>query len=288
MVPRGTQQRFLTVNIGKPREWTADIYVKSLSIPWKRLCLLIVLFYIFANLVFATVYMMLGNGINNARPGSFADAFFFSVQTLATIGYGNMSPRGFAANCLVMLEALTGFGFFAVTTGLIFSKFSRPTSRLLFSEIAVVTPHNGVPHLMFRLANKRGNRIVDANIQVAVLLEETTLEGTTLRRFHDLKLVRSRIPLLMLTWTVMHPIDEHSPIYAMDLKTLQDRDAEIVVSLSGLDETLSQTVHARFSYIADDIHFGAPFADIMRRTEDNKMEINYRLFHQTRTHPPSA
>jgi inward rectifier potassium channel len=201
---------------------------------------------------------------------------------MATIGYGKMSPVGIAANTLVTVEALAGFCFIAVMTGIIFTKFSRPTARLLFSDVAVVCPYNGVPHLMLRLANERGNRIVDANVHLTLLRLETSHEGHKMRRFHDMRLARSHVPILQLTWTVMHPLDEKSPLYNMKPEMLKESDAEIIISLTGLDETLSQTIHARYSYLAEEILYGYTFEDIMRRLDDRRMEINYSRFHSTK------
>ena len=173
---------------------------------------------------------------------------------MATIGYGKMTPSGAAANLLVTLEALAGFGYFAVVTGLIFSKFSRPTARVLFSDVAVICPYDGVPHLMLRLANERGNRIVDADIRLVALRKEKSQEGHEMRRFHDLALLRHRVPMMQLTWTVMHRIDEKSPLYNATPQSLRDGDVELIVSLTGLDETLSQTIHARYSYLPEEHH----------------------------------
>ena len=282
LIARGKHDRVRAITIGRRRQWLGDSYVRLLDISWKRLTLIIIMAYFLINFLFADLYLFIGDGIENARPGSFADAFFFSVQTLSTIGYGKLSPVGLAANLLVTLEALMGFGFYAVVTGLVFSKFSRPTSRVIFSNVAVIAPYNGVPHLMLRLANERGNRIVDASIHLSILRNEVSSEGVRMRRFHDLPLVRSRVPLLQLTWTIMHPIDENSPLYHATPQTLLENEVEIIVSLTGLDETLSQTIHARFSYVADEILCNRQFEDIIRRRDDQRLEINFSLFHETR------
>jgi len=280
LVPRDGVLR--AVKIGQNRHYLTDLYSLLMSITWTRLIAVIIATYIAANLVFASIYYFIGNGIANASQGSFSDMFFFSVQTMATIGYGNMYPTGLAANIIVVTEVLTGFAFFALLTGMIFAKFSRPTARVLFSEVAVICPYDGVPHLMLRLANQRNNRIVDANIHLLLLRRESSKEGTRMRRFHDLTPVRSRLPMLQLTWTVMHPIDEKSPLYGMTGESLEETDAEIVISLTGLDETFSQTVHARHSFVAEEVIFGATFEDVLAVREDGRVEINYTRFHQVR------
>src|SRR5262249_23589165 len=156
-------------------------------------------------------YLLLGHAIANARPGSFSDAFFFSVQTMATIGYGQMAPATFAAHVLVSVEAFVGLVGFAMVTGITFSKFSRPTARILFSNVAVVTQRDGVPCLMFRMANERGTSIVEAQAHVVLTRSETTLEGEKVRRFYDLKLLRQQNILFALSWTALHPITQESP-----------------------------------------------------------------------------
>jgi inward rectifier potassium channel len=229
--------------------------------------------------MFASGYLALGNGIENARPGSFEDAFFFSVQTMATIGYGHLIPVGFIANVLVTAEALFGFGYFAMVTGLAFSKFSRPTARVLFSEVAVISPHDGALHLKMRLANQRANGIVNARLTMVLLRTVTNQEGQRLRRFSDLKLERDFVPLLRLTWTPLHKIDETSPLFGETYESLAAGDAEIVVSLTGLDESFGQTIHARYSYIPDEIVMHAQFEDIIEMRPDQGLGIRYDKFH---------
>ncbi len=282
LVPRSAKDKLEAEVIGQSYNHFGDMYARLLDASWWCIGVFIVLAYCLTNLVFACLYLATGNGIENARPGSFTDAFFFSVQTMATIGYGKMGPSGIMANALVTVEALAGFCFLAVMTGLIFARFSRPTARILFSEIAVITPYNGIPHLMMRLANQRGNRIVDARVHMTMLRKEISSEGHRMRRFHDIAPVRERMPILQLTWTIMHPIDENSPLFGMTPEKLQEDEVEIVVSVNGLDETLSQTVHARYSYIADEILCGAVFEDVLNRAEDGRLQVNYQLFHATR------
>lgn len=281
LVGRNKNDRIRAIAIGKRRDWFSDMYARLLDVSWATLASIIVMMYLSTNLFFTFCYLSIGNGIENATPGSFADAFFFSVQTLATIGYGKMSPVGILANTLVTVEAFFGFCFIAIVTGLLFTKFSRPTARLLFSNVATIAPYNGVPHLMLRLANQRGNRIVDAGARLTMLRTEVSQEGQMMRRFYDLKLIRSMIPILQLTWTIMHPIDETSPLYGITPQKLEEDEVEIVVSISGLDETLSQTVHARYSYVGDEVRCSERFVDILRRLDNGGVEINYALFHQT-------
>ena len=288
LIPRGKDDRFVIHRTGHRGFYFQDLYLYFLEISWIRTIGLISSAYIFINLIFAWLYSLSKGGIENAAHGSFTDVFFFSVQTLSTIGYGKMAPTGLTSNLIVTAEVLTGFIFYAMVTGIVFAKFSRPSARVLFSNTAVICPYNGTPHFMMRMANRRHNRIVDANVHMVLLRKETDDEGHSMRRFHDLALVRSRMPVLQLTWTLLHPIDEHSPLYGADDETLRLWDAEILVSLTGLDETFSQTVHARQSYIADDIHCNARFEDVIRRREtDNGIDLDYTGFHTVRPISPA-
>ena len=197
LVPRGDEDRFEIVKTGHRNLRLGDMYVRLLAASWQQLLCLIVLVYLSTNVLFALAYLAIGNGIENAKPGSFSDAFFFSVQTMSTIGYGKMAPVGIAANLLVTLQVLTAFGFFAVVTGLVFSKFSRPTARVLFSNVDVICPYEGAPHFMLRLANERSNRIVDATIHMFLLRKEVTKEGHKVLVFSQftslLAIVRSKL-----------------------------------------------------------------------------------------------
>lgn len=256
-----------------------DLYIHTLNASWPRVIVAIICVYLALNAIFADLYLLIPNSIENATAGSFKDSFFFSVQTMATIGYGKMVPSGTFANILVTIEALIGMGSLAVATGILFAKLSKPTSRVLFSKIAVIAYHDGVKNFIFRLANERSSRIVDPRIKVVLVRDEVTVEGHKIRRFHDLKLVRDFIPLLLLSWSVYHPIDEESPLYQTTEKLLKETNTEIIISLTGLDETLSQTVHAQHSYIAEEILCSGYFVDIIARDESGRVNVDYNKFH---------
>ena len=257
-----------------------DLYHFLVSSSWARLLSWIALAFLGANSVFALAYLLQPGGIENARPGSFVDAFFFSVQTMGTIGYGKMAPQTIYTNALVTVEVFVGLLGLAMVTGLTFAKFSRPTARVLFSRQAVVGPHDGVPSLMFRMANARGNNIVEAQVHVVFALNQTTLEGVSMRRFYDLELARRQSALFALSWTAIHPLTEQSPLRNFSRAALEAAEAEIVVSLLGLDETFSQTVHARHRYALRDIVWDARFADILVRGRDGRRSVDYAHFHQ--------
>ncbi len=186
----------------------SDLYHWLLSLSWQKFLLLITVFYLVINLIFAVAYLTAGEGIANAKPGSFKDAFFFSIQTLSTVGYGSLYPETLYAQILVTIEVWIGLLLVAILTGLMFARFSRPTARVLFSKVAVICPFDGVPTLMFRAANRRQNQILEAQIQVSLVRNEISSEGHFMRRFYDLDLLRSQTPIFGLSWQVMHPIDE--------------------------------------------------------------------------------
>jgi inward rectifier potassium channel len=279
LIARGRADEVLA--IGLPRPWFRDLYHFALRISWSRFLLLGIGFYIAANALFALIYLIPGDAIANARPGSFADAFFFSIQTIATIGYGVMAPATFYGNLIVAIETAFGLIFFAVATGLVFARFSRPTARVLFSRVAVIAPHNGVPTLSFRAANLRHNQILQAEVRVVLLRDEETQEGETIRRFYDLKLARERSPVFAMTFTVMHAIDRDSPLYGATADTLQAQNAELILTGTGIDETIAQPVHVRTSYLPHEIMWGHRFADLFGWTEDGRRVIDYRRFHDT-------
>jgi inward rectifier potassium channel len=269
------------IRLGVEREWFGDLYHRILTMGWWSFFAAGSGIYVAANFVFAALYLLQPGSVLNARPGAPTDAFFFSVQTMATIGYGVMSPATFYANLLMTLETAVGLMFVALTTGLVFARFSRPTARVLFSNVAVVSPYNGVPTLSIRLANQRKNQMLAAEVSMTLVRDEMSEEGELTRRFYDMALVRDRSPVFALTFRVMHPIDADSPLHGMNYETLAEQHAEIVVIAGGVDETLVQPVNARTSYLPHEILWSHRFVDIFGWTEDGRRAIDYRRFHDT-------
>jgi inward rectifier potassium channel len=257
----------------------ADFYHQLMTSSWPLLLLKVIAAFIAVNCLFASGYLIAG-GVEHARRGSFADAFFFSVQTMATIGYGKMAPAGLIANLLASGEALTGLLAFALVTGLVFSKFSRPTARVRFTRNAVISLRDGVPSLMFRMANVRANQIVEAQIHVILARQEHTLEGEEVRRVYNLELARYSNAIFANSWTAIHPINPDSPLYGATAESLKASDTSIVVSLTGIDETFSQTVYARYYYDAEDIIWGARLADILTRTSEGDFFLDFTRYDQ--------
>ncbi len=284
--PRAVRRREASIyeqveRISERGQWPIDFYHRLLTTPWWMLFLVVVAAYVVFNLVFATLFVLQDGAIANARPHSFGDAFFFSVQTMATIGYGEMHPATVYANTLVAVEVLLGMTGLAMASGLVFARFSRPTARVMFSKVVVVTIHDGVPSLMFRAANQRRNQILEAQVSVMLLRDEISGEGVEMRRFHDMAVSRPRTPAFALSWTVIHPIDEASPLAGESRESLLRAHAQILVGIVGVDETFAQTVYARHSYDARDIRWNHRFADILGRAEDGHRQIDYRRFHDT-------
>jgi inward rectifier potassium channel len=266
------------VYVGHAKDGWKDAYHFLLTMPLAAFFGVMGAAYLGVNALFGLVYMVVG-GVDGVKPGDFSDAFFFSVQTLGTIGYGQMAPRTPAAEAVVTVESFFGLFNLAIATGLLFARISRPTARVMFSDRAVVTLHDGVPTLMFRAANRRRNRIVEAEVTVNIMRDWTTREGSRMRGFETLATVRSRSPVFALTWQIMHRIDEASPLFGQTTETLMTQRAEIVVVLRGLDETFAQTIHARTSYMPEEIVWGARLADVFSRAADGRPVIDYTRFH---------
>jgi inward rectifier potassium channel len=270
------------VALGLRAQPLRDVYLWLLTSSWRRFFALVLAAYLGANAVFAVGYLALGDAIEAARPGHFGDAFFFSVQTMATIGYGKMAPRGLGANALVTLEALVGLLGLALVTGVVFAKFSRPTARVRFSAVAAVASFDGVPSLLFRMGNERGNQIAEASVHLVLLREERTAEGETVRRAHELRLRRDRSAFFALTWTVIHPITPDSPLHGETPESFAAKGSDLIVSLTGYDDAFAQTVHVRHAYAPDQVRWGERFVDVLTTLEDGRSAIDYRLFDETR------
>lgn len=258
-----------------------DLYYHALRLGWPGFLLWAAAIFLIVNVIFAALYSVQPSGISDITPGSFSQAFFFSVQTLATIGYGRWAPVSTYSNTVVTAEVLVGLLLVAMFAGLTFSRFARPTARIAFSRVMVVTGFEGVPTLMLRIANVRGNQIVEARVSLSLLRDETTAEGRYIRRLHDLRLVRERSPVLGLTFQIMHRIDAESPLSGYTAERMAENGVEIVAVVAGLDETSVQTVHARQSYPHDRIQFGRRFTDVFSAMPEGRLAIDMRVFHDS-------
>ena len=263
---------------GIPRAQFRDFYHRFLRLPWPVALGAIVAAFLLLNVLFAAIYFASG-GIANARPGSFADAFFFSVQTMGTIGYGSMYPSTPFANAVVVAEAVAGLLVTAVATGLVFNKFSQSTARILFTKHVTIAPWEGVPTLMLRLSNERGNLILDAQVRVILTRTQKTKEGVTFYKMIDLPLVRERSHAFTRSWMVMHTITKDSPLHGMSPESLKANEVEITVAVIGTDDTSLQPVHARHEYSDSEILWGMRHADILQEREDGRIVLDLNRFH---------
>lgn len=246
---------------GAARYDLRDPYYLALSLTWPQFALLFLCLNLAINVVFAALYLLQAGDITNARPGVFADAFFFSMETLATVGYGVMAPATLYGHAVAAAEIICGVAFTAIMTGLTFVRFSRAKAKILYAERPVVALYNGRPTLMIRIANGRAGALVDATAQVAALVGEHTQEGQFFRRIRDMKLSRGRLHLFPLTWTLLHEIDEKSPLHGMDAVRLAALDFRLFVAVKAYDYALGADVYDAKTYRAADIAFGMRYAD---------------------------
>jgi len=287
-----TRRRGITVELGQfevtklgvPRFNWHDAFHLIMSLTWPQFFAGAVTVYLLVNLVFACVYFLGGQAVTNAN--TFTDCFFFSVETLATVGYGAMSPGTFYGHCVATVEIITGMLSMAVITSLVFARFSKPTARILFSRVAVITPYNGVPTLMFRVANERHSYILEATASLVLVRDEETPDGHSLTRFHDLKLERARSPLFALSWQIMHRIDESSPLYGVTSQAMKDGDMRLAVTLAGTDEIFAAGINARHMYTHEHILFERRFVDIFSEGEHARhLYVDLQRFHD---HEPTS
>ena len=284
VVSRESRQRLLNRDgsfnvVREGLGWLATLapYHLLLSISWIGFIGVITLLYVVLNLVFAVMFLACGPGAL-AGPGSqmlggrFSQAFFFSIQTFATIGYGQVGPNGLAANVIVTIESLVGLMYQALATGLLFARFARPTASIIFSRTAIVAPYAGMQSLQFRIANRRRrNEIIQLEAQVLYTAFEANGDGRLVRRYRLLPLERNKVTFFPLSWTIVHPIDETSPLAGKSREDLERDQAEILVLLTGVDETYEQTVHARTSYRADEIVWNARFRSVFGDTSASRV-----------------
>jgi len=266
--------------VNAPQDLWIDLYHELLGAPWPLTLLAIVGLWLSINVAFAIVFMLTG-GVANARPGSFADAFFFSVQTLGTIGYGTMYPQSTAAQLGVTVETIVALVTLSLATGVVFTKFSMPVARLEFARSAVVSVRDGERTLAIRMANRRGNFIVEAQVRVTLVKAETTKEGVFTYRMHELKLVRDHSAFMGRSWTILHRLDGESPLRDATEESVRAADLELQVSVTGLDGTTFQTLHSRHRYMPEDLRFGMRFADMLAPKPDGRLQLDYAKLHET-------
>jgi len=259
--------------------WT-DLYHRSMTVYWPVFFGSAALIFVTLNAVFALLYSLGENPIANVTAERYLEHFYFSIETLATVGYGDMHPQTDYGHFIATIEIFTGMCFLAVMTGLIFARFSRPRARFVFAENPVVATRDGRPTLMIRMANARHNTISRARVRLWVLRIEQTMEGDQFRRFHELKLERSEHPMFMLSWTIFHTIDAESPLHGVTAEKMIKTDASIVLNVSGLDDASAQQLYARRVYAAEDIRWGYRYRDITGVSPEGRYQLDYTKFNE--------
>jgi inward rectifier potassium channel len=266
---------------GLPRAHLQDVYHYAMVLSWRWFMLLCAGAFLALNTVFAGLYMLSDQAIANQSPAGFLGAFFFSVETLATVGYGDMHPATLYAHVVATVEIFLGMASVALVTGLIFARFSRPRARILFARNPVVSTMDGRKTLMIRVANARQNMIGNASAKLRLLRDETTPEGHRFRRIFDLKLRRDEQPMFILGWSLMHDIDDESPLKEVLPGPALIADATLILSISGVDETTSQTMLSRFSYDCATILWGHRYVDVLYTDAEGQAHMDYTLIHDT-------
>jgi inward rectifier potassium channel len=264
--------------VGVRRHVGRDLYHFLLRAPWSVDLLLLSATYLGTNLLFGLIYYFCG-GIHGAT--TYWDSFFYSVETLGTIGYGEMYPTTHLAHAVVTVEALTEIFLIAVTTGLVFAKFSMPRARVQFATHPVIGIYDGEPMLQLRLSNERESRLIEATCRVVAFRTERTKEGVTIYRMHDVPLERDRSPALLRSWTVMHRIAAGSLFDGATPESIERDEIELIVTLTGTDELSAQMLWAQTRYVARDIVWGARYADVLSELPNGRMRLDMRMFHET-------
>ena len=280
---RAGRTEFLKINaaVGGWR----DSYHWVLSLSWPRFALFLLGSYIVINLLFALLYILGGNCIADMTPGSFPEAFFFSVETLATVGYGHNYPATVYGHIVVTIEIFLGMIWLAVITGLIFVRFARPTARIVFSNCLVIAPFDGRLSIMFRVANLRHTSMAEAEFRLLYSRDERVAEGEDIRRFYELKVYPARMISFPAALIIRHTIDEQSPLYGATSASLDKEDAFFVASTLSLELVMAASVQSAQDYAVEDIRFGERFVDVYTELEDGRLTVDYGRLHETEPCP---
>lgn len=266
--------------IGRSAGFWSDFHHRALTVSWPMFFLGAAGIFLAFNSVFAFLYWLGNDPIANIPKDSPHALLYFSIETLATVGYGDMHPQTDWGHIVATLEIFTGMSLMAVMTGLVFTRFSRPQARFLFANNPVVAPFDGVPTLMVRIANARGNIIADATAKLWLIRDERSLEGLAIRRFHQLELKRQENPLFALSWTLYHAIDATSPLAGCSAETLASGEAALILTVDGLDESTTQHLMARNTWTHSDFRWNHRYVDVLSRGADGRMRLDYGRFHE--------
>jgi inward rectifier potassium channel len=270
----------LVITHGLPRRLWQDLYHLFMTARWPALFASFAVFFLLFNLAFATVYSLQPSGVANLDPPGYWGLFFFSVETLATVGYGDMHPQTPFAHIVAACEIFVGMMSVGLIAGMMFARFSRPFARFLFADHVVIRTLDGQPTLMLRAANARQNVIMEAQAQLRLIRAEQTAEGFSLRRIYDLPLRRNQHPIFIFGWTLLHVVDAASPLYGQSEQTLAESRATLLLTIIGTDEITGQTLMARKQYPASALRWNHSFVDILTVTEDGNDRFDYTKFHE--------
>ena len=256
-----------------------NIYNRLITMSWVQFFFWLLAAYVFTNTLFAEIYMLADAstliGIDDKiLNGAFWKCFFFSSQTLTTVGYGHISPNSFLTSSIAAFESMIGLLAFALATGLLYGRFSRPVAHIRFSQQSVFAPYLDVNAWMFRIINTRDNQLINLEITVSLSRLEPKPDGTLYRKYYGLSLERSKVAFFPANWTLVHPITDTSPLYGCTPEDLERSDAEFLVSLQALDDTFVQSVHTRFSYRYDEIRWGHRFLPVYTDDQKTKIDLN--------------
>ena len=270
---------FNVKRLGMPFSERLNLYHRLITMPWLEFNLLLVWIFVIVNCIFAILYIIIGIenlvGIDMANLHSqFWDAFFFSAQTLTTVGYGRIAPIGFEASLVAAIESLMGLLAFALATGLLYGRFSRPKAHISFSTVALVSPYLDTRGLMFRIVNKRDTQLIDLDVSVTLSMLETLANGSRTRKYFALALERHKVNFFPVSWTIVHPLTTESPLYGLSHEVLLGADAELLIQIRGTDDTFFQQVHTRSSYHASEFVFGAKFKSMYVDNQSNIVELD--------------
>src|SRR5215813_13743107 len=269
------------VTEGLQLSFWADISHRCMTASWPAFIAGAALVFVLFNAVFAAFYWVGDDPISSVSDRAYIDYLYFSIETLSTAGYGDMHPQTHYGHFIATVELFTGIFSMSLMTGLIFARFSRPSSRVLFANSAVISNHEGELTLMVRFANERHNVISNATAKLWMLKNIVTAEGHPTRRFYELTLLRNESPAFALSWTLFHVVDERSPLYGLTAEDMTTSDVGLIVVVTGFDVVAAQTVHARKSYEHADILFGRRFVDVVQPSVDGRVRIDYGRFHDT-------